>query len=380
MKSEAQVVVVGGGVIGLSVAYELAKMGINDVVVLESNYILFGASGRNGGGVRAQWGTKDNIILAKESVKAFERMSGELGINIWFRQGGYLFLTDKEEELRVMKKNVALQNSLGVKSRMVTPEEMKKIAPAVDTGPFIGGTFCKQDGVLSPFPVIWGLYNAVKKRGVEFHDFTPVEKIEVQEGNVKSVVTPRGPIKCKTVVNAAGAYSKKVSGMVGLNTPNYPVKHEIIVTESLKPFLNPMVACLDTGLYFSQTMRGEIIGGLPIEKEPSYDISSSLEFLKKMASELVRVVPRLRSAKVLRQWAGLYDETPDGNPLLGTVNEVEGFVLACGLGGHGFMIAPAIGRLVAEEIAGKKTFISIDNWRFDETKRKVTRKEDMVLG
>jgi sarcosine oxidase subunit beta len=380
MKKEAQIVIVGGWVIGLSIAHQLAKMGINDVVVLESKYILYGASGRNGGGVRAQWGTKDNILLAKESVKAFKKMSGELGINIWFRQGGYLFLTADERKMRMLESYVKLQNSLGVKSRTVTREEAKKIAPVLDTRGFIGGTFCKQDGVLYPFPVVWGLYDNVKKKGIDVHDFTPVERIEVQGGKVRGVVTPKGTIRTSMVVNAAGGYSRKVSEMVNLEVPNYPVRHEIMVTESLKPFLNPLVACLDTGLYFNQTMRGEIIGGLPTHEEPDLEISSSLEFLKRMAKELLRMMPRLRSTKVLRQWAGLYDMTPDGKPLLGKVDEVEGFVLACGLCGHGFMLAPSISRLVAEEIAGRKTFMPIDQYHLARFRKGEIKKEEMILG
>jgi sarcosine oxidase subunit beta len=380
MKDRAQVVIIGGGVIGLSIAHQLAKMGINDVVVLESKYILYGASGRNGGGVRAQWGTKDNILLAKESVKAFKKMSGELGINIWFRRGGYLFLTADERKMRMLQEYVKLQNSLGVKSRTVTREEAKKIAPVVDTSGFIGGTFCKQDGILYPFPVVWGLYENVKKKGVDVHDFTPATGIEVQGGKVSGVVTPRGTIKTDMVVNAAGGYSRKVSEMVNLEMPNYPVRHEIMVTESLKPFLNPLVACIDNGLYFNQTMRGEIIGGLPTHEEPDLELSASLEFLKKMARELLRLMPPLRSTKVLRQWAGLYDMTPDGKPLLGKVDELEGFVLACGLCGHGFMLAPAIGRLVAEEIAGRKPFMPIDQWRLSRFRKGEVKKEEMILG
>jgi sarcosine oxidase subunit beta len=349
-------------------------------VVLESKYILYGASGRNGGGVRAQWGTKDNILLAKESVKAFKKMSGELGINIWFRQGGYLFLTADERKMRMLEGYVKLQNSLGVKSRTVTREEAKKIAPVVDTRSFIGGTFCKQDGILYPFPVVWGLYDNVKKRGVEVHDFTPATGVEVRGGKVSGVVTPRGTIKTNMVVNAAGGHSKRVSEMVQLEMPNYPVRHEIMVTESLKPFLNPLVACIDNGLYFNQTMRGEIIGGLPMHEEPDLEISASLEFLKKMARELLKLMPRLRSTKVLRQWAGLYDVTPDGKPLLGKVDEVEGFVLACGLCGHGFMLAPSISRLVAEEVAGRKPFMPTDQWRLARFRKGEVKKEEMILG
>lgn len=380
MKNKTHIVIIGGGVIGLSIAYQLAKNGINDIVILEENHILFGASGRNGGGVRAQWSTEDHIIVAKESIHEFKKMTSELGINIWFRQDGYLFLTDKEEQIKMMKKNIALQNSMGVKSRVVTIEEAKRIAPEVDVSRFIGGTFHQEDGVLYPFAVVWGLYNAVRKMRVEYYDFTLAKKIIIEGGKVKSVITSRGEIKCDIVINAAGAYSNKIIEMVGLKAPNYPTNHEILVTEPLKPFLDPMIACLDTGLYFSQTMRGEVVGGITTPEVRTYELFTTLEFLKKMAYELVRTVPRLRSVKVLRQWSGLYDMTPDGNPLLGFVKEVDGFFLACGFCGHGFMLAPGVARLSTELITGKKPFTNIDNWNFERFEKGIVKKEGMSLG
>ncbi len=351
---KTDVAVIGGGVVGLSVAYNLAKMGMEKVVVLEKRYLGAGSSGRCAGGIREQFSTEPMIKLARKSLDMYEKLSDELNFNILFRQGGYLFLAYNEDDMRDIRDNVKLQNSLGVGSRIITPDEAKEIFPELNTDGMVGGAFNRRDGVAFPFPVVWGYARAGERLGVEIRKFAEVKEIVTENGSVKGVTTGEEKIECDFVVNAAGGWSKNIYEMAGLKSFNIPVKHEILATEPLKPFLEPMVVNISAGLYFNQSMRGEIIGGIGIHKEASTDMSSSFEFMKKFAKEIVRLVPRVKGVKVLRQWAGLYDMTPDAQPVLGET-EIEGFVQANGFSGHGFMLAPVVGELIAKLITTGKT-------------------------
>ncbi len=350
---KADVAVIGGGVTGLSIAYNLAKQGIEKVVVLEKRYLGAGSSGRCAGGIREQFSTEPMIKLARKSLDMYEKLSDELNFNILFRQGGYLFLAFNEDDMSEIREHVRLQNSLGVGSRIVTPEEAREIFPELNTDGMVGGAFNRRDGIAFPFPVVWGYARAGERLGVEIRKFTEVRDIIVENGSVKGVVAGEERIDCDFVVNAAGGWSKKIYEMAGLKSFNTPVKHEILATEPLKPFLEPMIVNISAGLYFNQSMRGEIIGGIGTHSEPSTDVSSSFEFVKKFAREIVRLVPKIRGVKVLRQWAGLYDMTPDAQPVLGET-EIEGFIQANGFSGHGFMLAPVVGELIAKLIATGK--------------------------
>lgn len=348
----AQVVIVGGGVMGLATAYHLAKNGIRDVVVLERSYLNAGASGRNGGGIRQQWSTEQNVLLMKESVKLCRGLAKELGINVWLRQGGYLFVALSAAHLEAAERNVAMQNRLGVKTRMLRPKEALRLAPELNIADVRGASFNPDDGVIFPWPFLFGYAEKARRHGARILTFTEVLGIDVQNRRVAAVHTGRGTIRCDLLINAAGAWSPAVAHMAGVKLPNKPERHEILVCESLKSFLRPLVSELGTGLYFSQSMRGEVVGGLGDPDEPAgLEMRSSLRFLQRMARALVHRMPRLAAVKVLRQWAGCYDVTPDRNPVVGEVSEVSGFFQLNGFVGHGFMMAPAIGKLVGEHLA-----------------------------
>jgi len=349
----AEIVIVGGGVIGLSIAYHLAKRDLTSVVVLERGYLAEGASGRNGGGVRQQWSTEINIRLMQESVELCRRFAVDLGVNVWFRQGGYLFLARDPKEIARLEKNIAVQNKCGVATRMVDAEEARSIVPELDTTGILGGAYNPTDGILFPWPFLWGYARQAASMGVRIYTQTPVSGIDPIEGGGYTVVTPRGVVRARRVINATGAWSPQLSKMIGLELPTYPIRHEICSSEPLKPFLKPMVSELRSGLYCSQSMRGEIVGGVTIPgHEPTYKMGSTLEFLATYARRLVRLLPILGEIKVLRQWAGPYDQSPDGNPILGAPSDHPDFFLACGFVGHGFMMAPIVGKLYAEWLTG----------------------------
>ena len=352
--ARAEIVIVGGGVIGLSIAYQLARRGLTDVVVLERGYLAEGASGRNGGGVRQQWSTELNIRLMQQSVDLCRSFARELGVNVWFRQGGYLFLARTAAEVARLEKNIALQNGCGVPTRMLSPQEAQDVVPELDVTGVVGASYNPSDGILFPWPFLWGYAQQATRLGVRLFTHTAVTGIEAAAGGAGFTVhSERGRIQARRVVNAVGAWSPEIARMVGVTLPTWPIRHEICSSEPLKPFLRPMVSELTSGLYCSQSMRGEIVGGVSMPGEAStLSMGSRLAFVATYARRLVRLMPVLGDIKILRQWAGPYDCSPDGNPILGEPPGVPGFFLACGFVGHGFMMAPVVGQLYAEWLTG----------------------------
>jgi sarcosine oxidase subunit beta len=379
-KAKCEIAIVGGGVMGLGIAYQLAKRGMSDVVVLERGYLAQGASGRNGGGVRMQWSTEQNVRLMQESIELCRRFAQEIGVNVWFRQGGYLFLAKHERERATMEKNVALQNRCGVPTRMMTPREAGALVPELDTSKFVCACYNPKDGVLFPWPFLWGYASQALKRGVEVHLYTSVDSItRTQDGF--ELATSKGRLRARRVINAAGAWSPEIGRMLGVELPNHPHRHEILSTEPLKPFLTPMVSVLSSGLYFSQSMRGEIVTGITVDDDAQgIQLGSRLKFLKTLAREMVSLVPRFAELKVLRQWAGPYDVSPDGHPILGEAPGIPGFFLACGFVGHGFMMAPIIGQLYAEWLTGGSKHEVFERCRLARFAEGKIEKESMILG
>lgn len=353
LPERTEIAIVGGGVIGLSIAYHLALRGLHDVVVIERGYLAEGASGRNGGGVRQQWSTEINIRLMQESVELCRRFAVDLGVNVWFRQGGYLFLARSAAEVARLERNIALQNRCGVATRMLEPREALDIVPELDLTGVVGASYNPTDGILFPWPFLWGYARQAAAMGVRIFTQTPVTGLEPVDGGGYLVHSPRGTLRARRVINATGAWSPKLGAMLGVDIPTWPIRHEICSSEPLKPFLRPMVSELASGLYCSQSMRGEIVGGVTLPGHGStYAMGSTLEFLATYARRLVRLMPILGDIKILRQWAGPYDQSPDGNPLLGAPPEHPDFFLACGFVGHGFMMAPIVGKLYAEWLTG----------------------------
>jgi sarcosine oxidase subunit beta len=380
----AEIVIVGGGVVGLSIAYHLAKRGLNNVVVVERGYLAEGASGRNGGGVRQQWSTELNIRLMQESVELCRRFAVDLGVNVWFRQGGYLFLARSAAEVARLEKNIALQNRCGVATRMLEPHKAQDIVPELDLTGIVGAAYNPTDGILFPWPFLWGYARQAAALGARIFTQTPVTALEPQKPGGYVVHTQRGRIRARRVINATGAWSPKLGQMLGVEIPTYPIRHEICSSEPLKPFLRPMVSELASGLYCSQSMRGEIVGGVTVPGHGStYGMGSTLEFLATYARRLVRLMPILGDIKVLRQWAGPYDQSPDGNPILGAVPGHPDFFLACGFVGHGFMMAPIVGKLYGEWLTGgapHEIFSRYTLGRFADGSAAAHAKEDFNIG
>jgi sarcosine oxidase subunit beta len=392
MRDRAEVVVVGAGIMGLSIAYHLAERGITDVTVVDQGYLCGGASGRNGGGVRAQWSSEANVRLMRESIRMCREFAARMKINVWFRQGGYLFLARDHDEQATLEKSVALQNECGLETRMLSPAEARRVVPELEVAGVIAASYNPDDGVVFPWPFVWGYAQAARKLGVEVADWHEVVGFEATGARIDGVRVRRsGPpgrasdetvtIKTHRVVNAAGAWSPIVARMLGVALPNKPRRHEICSTEPLKPWLKPLVADLSDGLYFSQSTRGEIVGGIGNEYvAPGLDQESSHAFLGRYASALVRACPGLGAVKVLRQWAGCYDLTPDANPIVGPVAGVEHFYQASGFIGHGFMMAPIVGKRLAELVAGEPAIPEFERWNLRRFAEGKLLSEGMIIG
>src|SRR5471030_3293282 len=379
LPDRADVVIVGGGIMGLALAWNLARSG-SKVVVLERGYLCEGASGRNGGGVRAQWATPTLIELAKESIDFMAHFAQELGINIWLRKGGYLFLAHDDNTVARIEESVALQRRHGLSTRVISPGEAGGIVPELDTSRFVAAAWNPDDGVVFPWPFLWGYANGARKHGAVVETFTRVTGIDVAGGRVTGVVTDRGRVLADRVVIASGAWSPLVSKLAGVALPNVPYRHEIVSSEPLKPFLGPLVSMLGTGLYFSQSMRGEIVGGMgDPDEEPGLNQSSSLRFLARYSRALTEIITRTGGVKLLRQWAGCYDVTPDHSPILGESPGVAGLLQMSGFVGHGFMMAPAVARRMSEWMGGAKDEI-FDRFNLQRFAEGRLEKETFIIG
>lgn len=381
LPERAKVVIIGGGVMGLALAYNLSLRGETDVVVLERGYLCAGASGRNGGGVRMQWSTPANIEMAKRSIELMKGFARDLGINIWLRQGGYLFLAKTKAVAERLERNVALHNRHGVPTRLLTVDEAREVVPGLTMKGVQAASYNSEDGVIFPWPFLWGYAQHCLRKGMRVETFTTVTGFELSGGLVRKVRTDRGEIACDTVVLAAGAWSPEVARLAGVSLPNEPHRHEILSTEPLKPFLGPLVSVLDSGLYFSQSMRGEIVGGMGDPLEPAaLEMGSTLRFLSRFSQALLEQMPQLGRLKVLRQWAGCYDVTPDNNPVLGRTPGLENLLQMSGFVGHGFMMAPAVAeRMAAWMTTGEpdELFTRFSLRRFAEGR---LEREDMIIG
>jgi sarcosine oxidase subunit beta len=382
MKNKADVVIIGGGINGCSLAYHLAKKGM-DVAVIEKRYLASGATGACGAGIRQQWSTKENATLAIQSVKIFEKLSSELGQDIEFRQGGYLIAVHDQKEMEQAEQNVALQRSLGLTVDILGPEEITDVVPILDVKGMkaIGATFCPTDGHANPFKTTFAYADAARKHGAEFYTHTNVTGLTLSRKRIIAVVTDKGTIRADVVVNAAGVDSKTIAQIVHIRLPLTPYRKEIMATERLKPLFEAMVISFKDGIYFSQQREGQIVGGIPIpEERGGYQTMPTFTFIQHMAQTLTRYAPILQHVNMLRHWTGFYDVTPDARPILGEVTGVKGFIQCNGFSGHGFMISPMVTHLLTDLIAEGRTSEILEQLSLSRFKGKIKEKELSVVG
>jgi sarcosine oxidase subunit beta len=382
LPSAADVIVIGAGIMGLAIAYELARLpGQRSIVVLDEGYLCGGASGRNGGGVRAQWSDELSVRLMRESLGEFRAFARRHRINTWYREGGYLFLARNQQRAKELKDSVLVQRNAGLKTRLLEPAEIPKLVPELSPDGLLAGSYNPNDAVVFPWPFIWGYAEGARALGVSIHTFAKVLAIDVEAGNVRGVTTAEGRLTAPVVVLAAGALSPELAKSAGVDLPTYPHRHEICASEPLKPWLTPLVADLTDGLYFSQSTRGEIVGGIANARVPAGPSqASSARFLALYARALTARCPRLGAVRILRQWAGLYDISPDQRPIVGSVSAVRGLYLSSGFVGHGFMMAPVIGKRLSRLIVEGRSSSELDAWTLERFRTGRLLDGGMIIG
>jgi sarcosine oxidase subunit beta len=358
----ADVVVVGAGVIGTSVAYHLAKRdkGLRVLVLEKEKTPCTGSTPLSAGGIRQQFTTAVNINLSRYSVDFFEGMAEELGCPFDFEQEGYLLVTAEEKRAVHFRKNVELQRSLGVDVHLLEPAEIGERWPHVRTDDLVLGTFCASDGYADPYEATMGFWQATKRSApkTEFRFADPVTKIEHAGERVTHVLTKRGRIETPWVIDCAGPWLREVGAMAGLDLQAHPIRRCLWNTEPFEPIGKiPLTIDLDTGFY-TRSESGGLMLGLANPNEPAgFNSLVDDDWLEEVIEAAIRRVPCLESAEINRGWAGHYSTTPDHLPILGEVPWLKGFVTAGGFSGHGFMHAPAVGLVVAELLldGGSKT-------------------------
>jgi sarcosine oxidase, subunit beta len=360
LKDRYDVVIVGGGAHGLACAYYLAKEhGVTDVAVMEKKYIGHGGSGRNTTIIRSNYLTPEGVRFYDESVKLYERMSHELDFNVLFSQRGHLTLAHTDSAVRTMRRRAEVNQIEGVNSRLIWPDEIKRLCPELDVSdrpryPILAALYHPPGGIIRHDAVVWGYAHQADKRGVHIHQDTEVTGIMVDNHRVTGVQTTRGPVKAGAVLNATAGWGSTVAAMVGLKLPLVTSPLQACVTEALKPFLDVIIVSGSLHVYVSQSDRGELVMGASVDPFTSYNMHGSLSFLEETASHMLDLFPGLGPVRVLRQWAGVCDMTPDYSPIMGAT-PVEGFYIDLGWGTWGFKASPIAGKTLAELIATQRT-------------------------
>jgi sarcosine oxidase, subunit beta len=374
MPRTADYVIVGGGIVGCSIAYHLARRGATNVVVLEQGGLGSGSTSKAAGGIRAQFAAEATIRMSLYAQNVYRNFEDEFGVTADYHEVGYLFLLTTLEELESFRKNVGLQNSLGVPSRIVSPDEITEMVPAVRVEDLAGGSFCATDGTAGPSEALQGFVRRARELGVQFLENSPVIAIDLDGGRqrVRAVRTPNETFETPLVVNAAGAWASQIGKLVGVELPVRPLKRHIWVTERFDeiPGPTPQVIDFHTGFYFRKELDSVMWSGGDMLERWNFDTEVEWDRLQESVEKAARRVPILANARLLRGWAGLREVTPDHLPIIGPVTGVEGFICAAGFSGHGFMHAPASGRLVSDLLLDSRTFLDISPFRYERFSEK----------
>lgn len=367
--SSAQVVIIGAGVVGASVAYHLALRGCTDVLVLEKEEAeVSGSTARSAAGVRHQFSTATNILLSRYSIERLHHFTEETGGHAELHQVGYLFLVNDVETWEAYKATVALQRELGIRVELLTPEEASRFVPRMAIDDLVGATFGPDDGYCDPYGIAMGYLRAAQRMGVRIQRATAATGFVIKGGRVCGVQTSQNLVECEAVVNCAGPWAGEVAALAGLNVPVKPYRRNIYMTTPFPQIPGPIPLIIDVGSGFYMRHEGaSILMGESNPAEPSsYTTTVDWEWLDQMLTHGLARFPILEEAGLAEQqcWAGLYEITPDNNPILGRHPNLEGYIDASGFSGHGIMHSPASGMLIAEEILdGRAHTINIDELR-----------------
>lgn len=360
LESGYDVVIIGAGVHGLATAYYLASNhGISKVAVLDKGYVGGGGSGRNTAILRSNYLTPEGVRFYDRSVQLYRSLAADLNFNVMFAPRGHLTLAHNDASLRTMRWRAEVNKLQGVDSEVISPEEIKRLVPFMDVSqhtryPIIGALYHPPGGIIRHDAVNWGYARAADRLGVQIHQNTEVTGIATDKGRVTGVSTSRGDISTPLVLNCTAGWASLVSALAGVRLPIITHPLQAAVTEPVKMFLDAVVVSGSLHVYVSQTDRGELVFGASTDPYASYSMRGSLEFTEELASHVLELMPSISKMRVLRQWAGLCDITPDFSPIMGAT-EVEGFLVDVGWGTYGFKAGPAAGEAMAELVATGRT-------------------------
>jgi len=381
LRTNAECVIIGGGIIGASIAFHLGKLGMKDVVILEKERFLgAGATAKCAGGIRAQFSSEINVKISLLSENLFERFSEDTGEDGIFDQVGYLFLVTTEKDEQIFRANMELQQRLGLPVEWLNRVEIGDLCPNVRLDDVLGGTFCPKDGIGDPHVFTQGYVTAARKAGIEISEETEAIGIKLNGSKITSVQTNRGDISTSLVINCAGPEAEKI-GAIGLDLPVKPYKRQISTTSPLSwiPSTFPMMVDIASGLYCHKESGGLLLGWADKDTNPGYDQSLDPEYTDEILMRALDRIPILGEAGIATSWAGLYSTTPDHHSILGKVPEIEGFMNAIGFSGHGFMHAPGVGQLMAELIINGEPSIDLTPLSIERFSAQSIKEEQFVI-
>ena len=376
----ADVVVIGGGAIGTSIAFHLAEAGV-DVCLLERDALSSGSTSRAAGGVRAQFSDPLNVEIGLRGIEAFERFAERPGGEIDFRQVGYLFLLDRPEDVETFERSVAIQNALGAPSRLVTPGEAARLSPLAGLDGVLAGAFCPLDGHASPEAVAQGYAAGARRHGATVLTGVPATGVDMEGDAVRGVATGGATIRTDTVICAAGVWSPALARTAGIELPVEPVLREVVTTAPVDglPESIPLTVDFTTGFYFHREGPGLLLGMADRDQPAGFDAPTDPAWLERVTEVAVRRAPAFLDMGIAHGWKGYYEVTPDHNGLVGEAAGARRFLYATGFSGHGFMQAPAVGEIVRDLVLGRTPFVDIEPLSVERFARAALRPEHNVI-
>jgi sarcosine oxidase subunit beta len=366
-KDTAEVAIIGGGIMGASTAYYLARRGCSDVVILEKDLLAQASTGLSAGGIRQQFSHPANIRLSQEAVRVFERFKEEFGADVEFRQVGYLFLAQSEDVWQEFLANAEIQRQHRVPVEVLSPPEIKVRWPYLRVDDLRGGTFCHEDGYADPYMAAMGFANAARRLGVRIEEQTRVTDICLRDGQVRGVETTRGRISAPVVVNVAGPWGGEIARMAGFDLPVQPYRRQVFTTKAFDPIPKPvpMILDIEPAFYFRGEGPGLLMGMSDAHEPSSFRTHVDYAFMERVIEAAIHRAPLLEQAEIQRGWGGLYAITPDDNPIIGPLPGAGGLFCAIGFSGHGFQQAPTVGRILSELILDNGTDFDLSPFAHD---------------
>jgi sarcosine oxidase subunit beta len=366
--TRADIVIVGGGIVGCAAAFELARRKAGKIVLLEKEILLgTGATAKCAGGIRAQFSSEVNSRISQLSEQIFLNFESEIGVPAAYEKVGYLFCLTRDEDVASFKSQLAMWQKIGLPAEWQSKEEIIERIPMLEAADLLGGTFCSDDGLADSGEYMTAYEKQARAAGVEIRGGCEVTGIRRQGGRIDAVLTGDDVIETHDVVNCAGPYAQSIGAMVDLDIPIAPIKRQICKTAPLDwiPDDLPMIVDIASGLYMHRESAGMLMGWADPTVAPGFDISTDPNYTDEIIMRALARMPKLETAEITNAWGGLYEVTPDHHAIIGPVEAVEGFWICAGFSGHGFMHAPGAGRLLAEWIADGKPSIDLSRLAFE---------------